>query len=78
MVIPKAQIIEKNGRKEFAVLPYKDFLRLQRYLEDYEDLCCLREAKQREKDAPTLGVRELKRKLAGPTTRGSRRAKPEG
>ena len=40
-----AQIIEKNGRKEFAVLPYKEFLRMQQKIEDYEDLKALREAK---------------------------------
>jgi hypothetical protein len=39
------QIIEKNGRKEFAVLPYKQFLRMQQKLEDYEDLMILRKAK---------------------------------
>lgn len=40
-----AQIIEKNGRKEFAVLPYREYLRLQRKLEDYDDLKSLREAR---------------------------------
>lgn len=40
-----AQIIQKNGRKEFAVLPYKNFLRMQQKLEDYEDLKALRDAK---------------------------------
>ena len=29
------QIIEKNGKKEFVVLPYEEFLRLQEELEDY-------------------------------------------
>ena len=41
----KAQIIEKRGRKEFAVIPYKDFLRMQNELEDYDDLRELRKAK---------------------------------
>ena len=40
-----AQIIEKNGRKEFAVLPYREYLSIQRKLEDYEDLRALRAAK---------------------------------
>ena len=39
------QIIEKNGRKEFAVVPYKEFLRMQEKIEDYEDLVALRKAK---------------------------------
>ena len=41
----KAQIIEKQGKKEFAVIPYKDFLRMQEDLEDYSDLKDLRRAK---------------------------------
>ncbi len=41
----KAQIIEKHGKKEFAVIPYKDFLRIQEDLEDYTDLKDLRKAK---------------------------------
>ena len=40
-----AQIIEKGGKKEFAVIPYKDFVRMQEELEDYHDLLALREAK---------------------------------
>ena len=41
----KAQIIEKHGKKEFAVIPYKDFLRMREELEDYHDLRDLRRAK---------------------------------
>ena len=41
----KAQIIEKRGGKEFAVIRYKDVLRMQEELEDYDDLRELRKAK---------------------------------
>ncbi len=41
----KTQVIENNGKKEFAVVPYKDFLRMQEELEDYSDLRELRKAK---------------------------------
>mgnify|MGYP001582347843 CR=1 FL=1 len=41
----KAQIIENHGKKEFAVVPYRDFLRMQEELEDYHDLLELRKAK---------------------------------
>ena len=73
MGIPKAQIIRKNGEKEFAVLPYADFLKIQEDLEDYEDLRRLREAKELEKKAPTVKLSDLKRSLAGRT---NRRVKP--
>lgn len=40
-----AQIIEKAGKKEFAVIPYKQFVRMQEALEDYHALKALRKAK---------------------------------
>lgn len=39
------QIIEKEGRKEFVVLPYEEFLSIQEELEDYDDLKTLRREK---------------------------------
>jgi PHD/YefM family antitoxin component YafN of YafNO toxin-antitoxin module len=71
MGMPKAQIIKKNGKKEFAILPYADFLRIQEALADYEDLRCLREAKESEREAPTVRLSDLKRNL-------ERRAKRSG
>lgn len=68
-----AQIIKKNGKKEYAVLPYKEFKRIQEKLEEYQDLRCLREAKEAEKDAPTIGMAELKKKIRRRTNRCSRR-----
>ena len=58
-----AQIIEKNGKKEFAVLPYKEFLKLQAAVDDYEDLQCLRAAKTAEAHAASIGLDELKLQL---------------
>jgi hypothetical protein len=63
MVTLHAQIIGKNGKKEYAILPYKEFLKVQEQLQDYEDLCSLREAKEAEGDAPTIGIDELKKKI---------------
>ena len=57
------QIITRNGKKEYAVLPYAEFMRLRDQLEDYEDLRSLREAKAAEKDAPTIGMDEVKKKI---------------
>ena len=68
-----AQIIKKNGKKEYAVLPYKEFIRIQEELEDYQDLRSLREAKEAEKDAPTIGMADLKKKIGRRTNRRSRR-----
>ena len=32
------QVIEKEGKKEFVVLPYEEFLAIKESLEDFEDL----------------------------------------
>jgi len=40
-----AQIIKKSGKKEFAVIPYREFVKMQEALEDYHALKELRKAK---------------------------------
>ena len=77
-MVVNAQIIKKNGKKEYAVLRYEEFQKIQEELASYEDLRCLREAKMTEKDAPTIGIAELKKRIAGRTSRSSRRAKARG
>jgi len=77
-MVVNAQIIKKNGKKEYAVLPYEEFQKIQEELALYEDLRCLREAKVTEKDAPTIGIAELKKRIAERTSRSSRRAKTRG
>ena len=46
-------ILEKEGKKEFVVLPYEEFLALQQILTDAQDLIDLREAKDAEQHAPS-------------------------
>lgn len=58
-----AQVIEKNGKKEFVILPYEEFLRIQEKLDNYEDLRNLREAKEMEGGAPTISFKEAKKEL---------------
>lgn len=60
MISINPQILEKNGKKEFAILPYEDFLKMQEELECYNDLRILREAKQEEKNAPSISYKEAK------------------
>ena len=70
MVTLHAQIIKKNGKKDYVVLPYEEFLKLQEELENYDDLRSLREAKETEKDAPTINITELRKKMKGRTGKG--------
>jgi len=73
MVTLHAQIIKKNGKKEYVILPYEEFLKVREELEDYEDLRCLRAAKQEEKDSPTIGMVEVKKQIKRRASRSSRR-----
>ena len=57
------KILTKNGRKEFAVLPYEEFIALQEWLADIEDLLDLRAAKDKEYDAPTVSLAEIESHL---------------
>jgi PHD/YefM family antitoxin component YafN of YafNO toxin-antitoxin module len=61
MIKIRPTIIEKNKKKEFVVLPYEDFLKIQEELEDYEDLKMLRRAKRREGKAPAIELKDVKK-----------------
>jgi hypothetical protein len=71
-------IIKKGRKKEYVVIPYDEFLKVQEELHDYEDLRCLREAKESEKNAPTIGIDELKKQIRGRASRSSRSGKTRG
>lgn len=48
------QIIEKDGKKEFVVLPYEEFIVIKDELENYEDLKDLRDAKANSKHEESI------------------------
>ncbi len=56
-------ILERDGKKTFAVLPYEEFQQVQEQLEEYEDLKILRAAKAAEANAPTQSLASVRRKL---------------
>ena len=57
------RVLEKNGKKEFAVIPYEEFIKIQDELDDYESLKALRAAKHKENDAPTVTLGQAKKIL---------------
>lgn len=57
------RILEKQGKKEFAVLPYEEFERLTEELADYDDLKELRQAKAEAEDAATISLAEAREEL---------------
>ncbi len=58
-----AQILKRNGKNEFAILSYKDFLNVQEILDNYEDLKALGSAKIKEKNSKTVSLKEAKKIL---------------
>ena len=57
------EILIKNGKKQFAVLPYEEFLALQERLAETEDLLELRKAKRAEGKKRSVDLGTVKRKL---------------
>ena len=56
-------ILERDGKKAFAVLPYEEFQNLQEELDEYEDLKDLRAAKAEEADAPVDSLHSVRSTL---------------
>jgi hypothetical protein len=64
------EFLTRDGKREFAVLPYEEFVALQEILADTADLLDLREAKSQESSAagvPLRGVKDLLRMRNGTT-----------
>ncbi len=57
------EVLKKNGVSEFVILPYDEFVALQRLLADAQDLTDLREAVSTEGNAPTISLEALKTEL---------------
>ena len=57
------EILSKNGKKQFAVLPYEEFIALQARLADADDLLELRKAKHAEGRKKSIPLAAVKREL---------------
>lgn len=57
------EILSKNGKKQFAVLPYEEFVALQERLAQAEDLIELRKAKRTEGRKRSISLADAKREL---------------
>ena len=63
MISLHPEFLTKDGKKEFAVIPYEEFVALQEVLADAADLIDLREAKANEATAASVPLSEVKRGL---------------
>jgi hypothetical protein len=57
------QFITKNGKKEFAVIPYEEFEALQELIADIEDLMDLRTAKEEDANQHSVLLADVKKML---------------
>ena len=57
------EILIKNGKKEFVVLPYEEFLAIKERLEDVDDLLELRKAKRSQGGKRSTPLAKAKREL---------------
>ena len=57
------EFLVSNGERQFAVLTYKEYLALQEWIEDTEDLYALKAAREENKNEPLFTIEETKKEL---------------
>jgi hypothetical protein len=60
----RPQIIEKDGKKEYVILPYEEYLKIEQLLQDHEDLIDLRKAKSESVNEPSIPFRKVEEKIS--------------
>ena len=63
MVTLHPNILEHDGKKAFAVLPYEEFVRIEEELDAFEDVKDLRAAKAEEATASTASLASVRKEL---------------
>ena len=57
------ELITKDGKSMFAMIPCEQFLAIKEMLEDFQDLQDLRAAKQEEYNQPAIALSDVKQML---------------
>ncbi len=57
------EFLTKDGKREFAVLSYKEFLALEEWLEDASDLLEIREGRQTNSDLANVTLDEVEKEF---------------
>jgi len=57
------ELITKDGKPMFAVIPDEKFLAIKEILDDFQDLQDLRAAKQEEYNQPAIALNDVKQLL---------------
>ncbi|MBN2579829.1 MAG: hypothetical protein JXB10_12650 [Pirellulales bacterium] len=56
-------ILQSDGKNQFVILPYEEFVQLEEELQQYEDLKALRKAKSEEAASFTVPLSGVKKEL---------------
>lgn len=57
------EILKKDGKEQFVVLPWEEYVQLQELLDDVRDLVELRKAKSEDDDAASVPLAEVMQRL---------------
>ena len=57
------EFLSREGKRQFAVIPYEEFVQLQEWFEDARDLLDLELAIIENKDEPTYSLEEVRAEL---------------
>ena len=63
MIALHPNILERDGEKAFAVLPYEEFKSIQTELDEFEDIKELRSAKSIEGSSGTVSLSSVRNEL---------------
>ena len=63
MVKLHPQVLERDGKRQFVILPYEEFVELQERLADAEDLADLNKAKEESAGETPIPFDEAKQRL---------------
>ena len=57
------EFLKKDGKNEFVVLPYEEFVTIQELLDDAEDLLLLEQAKREDRGKPGVSLEEMMKRF---------------
>ena len=57
------EFLTADGKKQFAVLPYQEFVALQEWIVDTQDLHALRLAREENANEPSYTIEEVRKEL---------------
>jgi hypothetical protein len=57
------EFLKKDGKNEFVVLPYEEFVTIQELLEDADDLLLLEQAKREDRGKPGVSLEEMMKRF---------------